>query len=131
MQANHSTWHPNQNLSVSVNGEANIGVPVYYTVGWWNETLPVEVSLKSGKNTLSFTRTSVRELVFKEFKLYKKAPHVNPPPGNFTPTPAPVYPDKSDYIEVPVCQTSPPNSRFHATSLAFWRLCSMDYIIFC
>ena len=130
MQANHSTWHPNQNLSVSVNGEANIGVPVYYTVGWWNETVPVEVSLKSGKNTLSFTRTSTRELVFKEFKLYKKKPNVNPPPGNFTPTPAPVYPDKSDYIEVPVCQTSPPNSRFHATSLAFWRLCSMDYIIF-
>eukprot|EP01048_Picozoa_sp_COSAG05_P008695 COSAG05_NODE_676_length_7987_cov_3.066041_4_plen_822_part_00 len=101
LTANHTTWHPNQNLSVSVNGGANIDVPVYYTVGWWNETVPVEVSLKSGKNTLSFTRTSTRELVFKEFKLYKKKPNVNPPPGNFTPTPAPVYPDKNAYIEVP------------------------------
>ena len=60
------------------------------------------MQLTKGKNTLSFTRTSVRPLVFKNFMLYKKKPDVRPPPANFTPTPAPVYPDKSAYIEVPV-----------------------------
>ena len=57
LTANHTTWHPNQNLSVSVNDAPNQDVPVYYTVGWWNETEPIEVALKAGKNTLSFTRT--------------------------------------------------------------------------
>ena len=101
LTANHTTWHPNQNLSVSVNDSPTQDVPVYYTVGWWNETEPIEVQLTKGQNTLSFTRSSCRPLVFKDFKLYKKKPDVRPPPGNFTPTPAPVYPDKAQYIEVP------------------------------
>ena len=106
LTANHTTWHPNQNLSVSVNDGAEQDVPVYYTVGWWNETLPIEVTLTKGKNTLSFSRTSVRELAFKEFLLYKQKPSdIKPPPANFTPTPAPVYPDKSSYIEVPAATT--------------------------
>jgi hypothetical protein len=30
---------------------------VYYTVGWWNASVPIEVQLTQGKNTLTFTRT--------------------------------------------------------------------------
>jgi hypothetical protein len=105
LTANHTTWHPNQNLSVSVNGGAAQDVPVYYTVGWWNQTEPVELALTKGKNMLSFTRTSTRELVFKDFVLYKKKPDIRPPPGNYTPTPAPVFPNKNAYIEVPADTT--------------------------
>ena len=45
-----------------------------YTVGWWNQTQPIPVSLKEGNNTFLFMRSSTRELVFKEFFLYKTEP---------------------------------------------------------
>ena len=102
---NHTTWHPNQDLSVSVNGAAKVEVPVYYTFGWWNETQPIEVALTAGKNTLTFSRITCRELVFKEFFLFKKKPVFPAPPGNYTPTPAPTYPNASAYIEVPADTT--------------------------
>ena len=72
LTANHTTWHPNQDLKVSANGAPAQQVPVYYTVGWWNQTQPIELQLTKGKNSLTFTRTSTRELVFKEFLLAKK-----------------------------------------------------------
>jgi len=59
------------------------------------------VALIAGKNTVELTRLSTRELVFKSFTLYKKAPVVPKPPGNYTPTPAPPTPPPGDYIEVP------------------------------
>ena len=100
LTANHTTWHPNQDLKVSANGAPAQQVPVYYTVGWWNQTQPIELQLTKGKNSLTFTRTSTRELVFKEFLLARKKPDVPAPPGNFTPSPAPVFPNSSAYIEV-------------------------------
>ena len=80
-------------------------VPTYYTFGWWNQTQPIEVKLTAGKNTLSFTRRSGRPLVFKEFFLYKTKPVFPAPAGNYTPTPFPVYPNSSAYIEVPADTT--------------------------
>jgi hypothetical protein len=102
LTANHTTFHMNQDLSVSVNGADAVKVPVYYTVGWWNQTQPVEVTLTEGTNTLTFTRNTTRELVFKEFFLYTHKPDVPPPSGNFTPHPDP---NPSQYIEVPASTT--------------------------
>ena len=65
----------------------------------------VELQLAAGKNTLSFSRTSTRELAFKRFTLHKAKPAVAPPPANYTPSPAPVYPSSSAYIEVPAATT--------------------------
>eukprot|EP00729_Bicosta_minor_P005642 gene5642-15534_t len=46
--ANFSTYHMNQDLFVSVNGGKAAAVAVHYTVGWWNETQPVPVTLTKG-----------------------------------------------------------------------------------
>ena len=70
LTANFTTFHMDQNLFVSVNGAGVVNVPVYYTVGWWNQTQPVEIELIKGDNKLTFTRNTTRELVFKEFFLY-------------------------------------------------------------
>ena len=96
-----STWHMDQDLNVSVNGAAARSVPVYYTVGWWNQTLPIEVALRAGTNTLSFTRTSGRPLVIKAFRLYRKKPSVPAPIDDYTPSPPPPFPPTGAYIEVP------------------------------
>jgi len=90
---------------VSVNGAKAVAVPVFYTVGWWNETLPVEVVLRAGTNTLSFTRTSGRPLVFKTFRLYKKKPSLPGPIDDYKPSPPPPYPPSGDYIELPAATT--------------------------
>eukprot|EP01043_Picozoa_sp_COSAG02_P048084 COSAG02_NODE_4686_length_5092_cov_3.370318_2_plen_590_part_00 len=100
LTANHTTWHPNQDLLVSTNGSPPVTVPVYYTFGWWVESQPIEVKLAAGTNILQFTRTSVNELVFKEFFLFKTKPFFPPQPGNFTPAPTPPTPPPGDYIEV-------------------------------
>ena len=73
---------------------------MFYTVGWWNQTQPIAVDLIKGDNTLSFTRYSTRELVFKEFRLSEKAPVVPKPPANYTPVPSPPSPPPGQYIEV-------------------------------
>merc|ERR1719181_1308402 len=89
LTANFTTWHMDQDLFVSVNKGKQLTVPVYYTVGWWNQTQPIEVSLQKGNNTLSFYRTTTRPLVFKAFYLYKSKPGSIPlPPANYTPSPA-------------------------------------------
>jgi len=75
LTANFTTWHMSQDLLLSVNGDAKTQVvPVFYTVGWWNQTQPIAVDLIKGDNTLSFTRYSTRELVFKEFASRKRLP---------------------------------------------------------
>ena len=105
LTANFTTWHPDQDLYVTVNEGDEQTVPVYYTVGWWNQTQPLHVALLKGANTLSFYRSTTRPLVFKAFYLYKTMPHIPLPPANYTPTPAPKYPNASQYIEVPAATT--------------------------
>lgn len=105
LTSNFTTWHMDQDLSVSVNGGAAVPVPVFYTVGWWNETLPIQVDLAKGANTLTFSRTSTRALVFKEFFLYKAKPTVVAPIAAYTPSPTPPFPNASQYIEVPATTT--------------------------
>jgi hypothetical protein len=73
--------------------------------GWWNETQPVEVTLVKGNNTLAFTRSSGRDVSFKEFLLATKKPAVPQPPTNYTPVPSPPSPPASSYIEVPAATT--------------------------
>ena len=58
-------------MNVSVNGGETTALGMFWTKGWWNETQPVEVTLKEGENTLVFTRSSGRDVMYKEFLLYK------------------------------------------------------------
>jgi hypothetical protein len=105
LTANFSTYHMNQDLYVAVNGGTNKSLPVFYTVGWWNRTQPVEVTLAKGVNSVTFTRTSGRDVAYKEFVLSTTKPAVPPPPGNFTPVPSPPSPPASAYIEIPAATT--------------------------
>lgn len=101
LSANHTTWHTDQDLVLAVNGKKVGNVPVYYTIGYWNETQSVTVDLAKGANTLTFTRLSTDRLVFKEFLLYKKKPAIPAPPGGgFTPRPiVPPLPASSFILE--------------------------------
>ena len=100
----------NQDLYVTVNDappahkSPKLLVPMFYTQGWWNETQPIKVALVEGNNTLVFTRTTGRDVMFKEFFLSPKMPVVPKPNGNWTPTPAPAQ-NASDYIEVAASTT--------------------------
>jgi hypothetical protein len=104
LTANFSTYHMNQDLLVNTNTTTNgsLTMPVYYTLGYWNQTQSVAVDLLSGRNVLTFTRTTDRELAFKDFILYKHKPDLPAPPGNYTPSPVP---PPTDYIEVPADTT--------------------------
>jgi hypothetical protein len=62
LTANFSTYHMDQDLFVSVNGAKEAELPVFYTLGWWNQTQPIAVALVEGKNTLTFTRSSCRDV---------------------------------------------------------------------
>ena len=110
LTANFSTYHMNQDLYVTVNDappahkSPKLLVPMFYTQGWWNETQPIKVALVEGNNTLVFTRTTGRDVMFKEFFLSPKMPVVPKPNGNWTPTPAPAQ-NASDYIEVAASTT--------------------------
>lgn len=100
LTANISTWHMNTNLILSTNtteGKQPINVPVYWTVGYWNQTQPVEVDLVKGTNVLTFTRSSPAAIVIKDFFLYTTKPDVPPPNKNHTTKP---IPPPSAYIEV-------------------------------
>lgn len=65
------------------------------------------VCFLQGTNILHFTRTSGRQLVFKEFFLFKTKPVFPPQPGNYTPAPTPPTPPPGDYIEVGVRRKLP------------------------
>jgi len=103
--ANFSTWHINIDLLLKVNNATDdqlITVPIYYTVGYWNQTQPVPIQLVAGKNTLKFMRSTqaVAPIAIREFFVYINEPHNIPmPPGNYTPTPPPPRPD--NFIAVP------------------------------
>jgi len=103
LTANHSTWHTDQDLMLAVNGKKMPHVPVFLTLGYWNETQPVEVALTKGVNTLTFTRLSTTQCSFKEFFLYTEKPDIPAPPGGgFTPKPiTPPLPASAFILEPP------------------------------
>lgn len=105
LTVNFTTYHMNQDLHVSVNSAEPVEVPMFYTVGWWNQSQPVEVKLTKGKNTLTFTRYSGRDVCYKDFVLSPKKPVVPPPPANYTPAPSPPAKGADSYIEVPSSTT--------------------------
>eukprot|EP00039_Didymoeca_costata_P016028 m.279956 g.279956 ORF g.279956 m.279956 type:complete len:770 (+) comp16323_c13_seq1:95-2404(+) len=105
LTANITTWHPNQDMNVTVNDGSSQAVPMQYTVGWWNETQPIAVTLTAGNNTIAFTRTTVRPVVYKNFMLYKVKPNIPKPPANYTPVPSPPSPPPGAYIEIPADTT--------------------------
>jgi len=99
--ANFSTWHVNTDLQLSTNTtKSPVEVPMFYTVGQWKESQPVEVTLLKGTNVLRFVRQLGAGLVFKQFLLLKSKPSIPQPPGNHTPAPAPPPLDK--YIQLSV-----------------------------
>lgn len=65
------TLQVNPNLIVSTNASAEtVEIAVPYTVGRWQQTPPVQVSLKKGRNSLRFARPEgSRGLTIKEFTL--------------------------------------------------------------
>lgn len=105
LTTNFTTYHMNQDMNVSVNGAESVAVGVFYTLGWWNESQPVEITLVKGSNTLVFTRTSGRTVMYKSFILATTKPIVPHPNGNYTPIPAPPSPPPGSYIEVPADTT--------------------------
>lgn len=102
LTANISSWHMNQDLLLFWS-TYNASAPVYYTVGFWNQTQPIAVKLVKGKNKLRFMRRSGTELAIKEFFVYKTKPDIPPPPKNHTPGPPPPPLDK--YIELSAGKT--------------------------
>jgi len=65
------TVSPDQHLFVAANGSAEAkDIPLPYTLGAWQKTAAVEVTLAAGKNVLRFTREEpVRGMSVKEFTL--------------------------------------------------------------
>jgi hypothetical protein len=103
--ANFSTYHMNQDLFVSVNGAKAVPVGMFYTLGWWNETQPVPVTLAKGANTITLTWLSGRDVAFKSLFLYLQKPNVPPSNPHYSPVPSPPSPPSSAYIEVPADTT--------------------------
>jgi len=103
LTCNFSTWHIDIDLLLRVNNASDdqlAAVPVYDTVGYWNQTQPIEVQLVAGNNILTFMRSTeaAAPVAIKEFLLYLAPPAIPAPPGNFTPAPPAPRPDK--FIEV-------------------------------
>jgi hypothetical protein len=88
LTVNFTTYHMNQDLMVATGASGKPQqVPVYYTIGYWNESDPIPIKLAQGKNGLTFTRSSDRDMALKDIILYKSRPALPMPPGNFTPAP--------------------------------------------
>ena len=103
LTANFSTWHIDIDLLLRVNNASDdqlITIPVFYTVGYWNLSQPVKISLKAGTNVLTFMRSTEASapVAIKEFLVFLSAPFVPAPPANYTPTPPAPRPDR--FIEV-------------------------------
>jgi chemotaxis protein histidine kinase CheA len=63
------TVHGDQTLALTLNGgKKPIDVPVPFTVGAWQKTEPVEVTLVQGKNTLTFAKAA-QVFALKDFTL--------------------------------------------------------------
>lgn len=52
-----------QKVLLTINGEKPIDIELPYTVGMWETTQPIEVELKKGENTLTFSRKGVKQEV--------------------------------------------------------------------
>jgi len=107
---NFTTWHMQTDLWVSTAADpATDPKPtpngLFWTVGYWNETQPVEVALVKGENKLTFWRASTREISIKEILLETSKPTIPLPPKNHTPVPAPPSPPSSQYILLPAGTT--------------------------
>jgi len=108
LTANFSTWHIDIDLLLRVNNASDdqlITIPVFYTVGYWNLSQPVKISLKAGTNVLTFMRSTEASapVAIKEFLVFLSAPFVPAPPANYTPTPPAPRPDR--FIEVSAVTT--------------------------
>jgi hypothetical protein len=63
------TVHGEGELALMLNdSKETVSITIPYTVGLWQKTKPVEVSLVSGKNTLQFAKPST-SFVLKDFTL--------------------------------------------------------------
>lgn len=61
-----------QGFDITVNGDQIVPMPLPHTVGVWEQTEPIAVELKSGRNTLRFKRTAgsnSKGITIKEFRL--------------------------------------------------------------
>ena len=57
LTANFTTWHMQTDLWVFTDTNPTpVPIGLFWTVGYWNETQPVEVKLVAGKNTVTFMR---------------------------------------------------------------------------
>jgi len=65
------TVSPDQHLLVAANdAKEPVDIAAPYTVGKWEQTPPVDVSLVKGKNVLRFTRNEpIKGVTIKEFIL--------------------------------------------------------------
>jgi hypothetical protein len=62
-----------QHLLVTVNGaEEPTDIALPFTVGMWEETEPVEITLAKGKNILRFTHQGGKGTTIKDFTLKRK-----------------------------------------------------------
>jgi hypothetical protein len=71
LTARLATVQDNPNMLLTINdAKDEVQIPVPYTMGLWQKTSPVEVTLTQGKNSLRFTRPEgSRGLAIKEFTL--------------------------------------------------------------
>lgn len=98
-----ATWHIDIDLLLRVNNASDdqlLTVPVFYSVGYWNQSQPIAVPLVAGTNVLTFMRSTEASapVAIKEFRVFLAAPYVPAPPANYTPTPPAPRPDR--FIEV-------------------------------
>ncbi len=64
------TVQDGQQATISVNAAKTVPVSIPYTVGMWQTTLPVEIQLNKGKNTIQYELlTGSRGVTIKEFML--------------------------------------------------------------
>ena len=69
LTADVAAVNADQQLTLTPNGGGAVEIPLPYTIGLWQQTEPVEVTLVKGKNTLTFTRddpnygVSIKEFV--------------------------------------------------------------------
>lgn len=63
------TVQENKKISFSVNDGQALDVPVPYTIGMWQHTKPVEVTLAKGRNVLRFGIVGPGRLAIKDFTL--------------------------------------------------------------
>jgi len=108
LTVNHSTWHIAIDLQLRVNDASDdelLAVPVFYTVGMWNESQPIAVQMAAGVNKLTFMRFTEASapVAIKAVHLYLSPPDIPVPPRNFTPAPPAPRPNK--FIEVPADTT--------------------------